>query len=146
MSVTINKDVFGKRIKKLYTAWRVSFTRQQLLAGPPYFRHTRLLDSAVPAALLLLLQEHKEDIWDGSNVLAVMAGSASEDLRYLKSVSLHLWLFGYEVTGEDWLCSGCPHALIQLAGCCPMHGAPAAVIPAPCLLHVCLCRHPHGVH
>lgn len=45
------------------------------------------------------MQEHKEDIWDGSNVLAVMAGSASEDLRYLKSVSLHLWLFGYEVTG-----------------------------------------------
>lgn len=45
------------------------------------------------------MQEHKEDIWDGSNVLAVMAGSASDDLRYLKSVSLHLWLFGYEVTG-----------------------------------------------
>jgi hypothetical protein len=39
-------------------------------------------------------------VWDDINVLAVMAGSASEDLRYLKSVSLHLWLFGYEVTGE----------------------------------------------
>jgi nucleosome binding factor SPN SPT16 subunit len=45
------------------------------------------------------MQEHKGDIWDGSNVLAVMAGSASDDLRYLKSVSLHIWLFGYEVTG-----------------------------------------------
>jgi nucleosome binding factor SPN SPT16 subunit len=45
------------------------------------------------------MQEHRDDIWDGSNVLAVMAGSASEDLRYLKSVSLHIWLFGYEVTG-----------------------------------------------
>lgn len=47
-----------------------------------------------------VLQEHKGDVWDDINVLAVMAGSASEDLRYLKSVSLHLWLFGYEVTGE----------------------------------------------
>jgi hypothetical protein len=46
------------------------------------------------------MQEHKGDIWDGSNVLAVMAGSASDDLRYLKSVSLHIWLFGYEVTGK----------------------------------------------
>ncbi len=35
-------------------------------------------------------------------MLAVMAGSASDDLRYLKSVSLHLWLFGYEVTGEGY--------------------------------------------
>lgn len=45
------------------------------------------------------MQEHRDDVWDRSNVLAVMAGSASEDLRYLKSVSLHIWLFGYEVTG-----------------------------------------------
>lgn len=51
------------------------------------------------------MQEHKGDIWDGSNVLAVMAGSASDDLRYLKSVSLHIWLFGYEVTGM--VCPAC---------------------------------------
>ena len=45
-------------------------------------------------------------MWDDINVLAVMAGSASEDLRYLKSVSLHLWLFGYEVTGRGGGCFG----------------------------------------
>lgn len=55
---------------------------------------------ACHTVLHCVLQEHKGDVWDNINVLAVMAGSASEDLRYLKSVSLHLWLFGYEVTGE----------------------------------------------
>lgn len=53
------------------------------------------------------MQEHRADLWDNSNVLAVMAGSASEDLRYLKSVSLHLWLFGYEVTGMAVCSSRC---------------------------------------
>lgn len=45
------------------------------------------------------MQEQRADVWDGINVLTVMAGGASDDLRYLKSVSLHLWLFGYEITG-----------------------------------------------
>jgi hypothetical protein len=67
------------------------------------------------------MQEHRADIWDGSNVIAIMAGSASEDLRYLKSVSLHIWLFGYEVTG------GCGSRLCALGsgGCC-------CAVEAPC--------------
>jgi nucleosome binding factor SPN SPT16 subunit len=32
--------------------------------------------------------------------VAVAVGGSSEDLRYLKSISLHLWLFGYELPGE----------------------------------------------
>jgi len=76
--------------------------------------------------LLLCMQEHRADIWDNSNVLAIMAGSASEDLRYLKSVSLHLWLFGYEVTGRlqepatsthDRCCS-CGLCAAVLTWCC----------------------------
>lgn len=32
--------------------------------------------------------------------MVVVAGKASEDLRYLKSVALHLHLFGYELPGK----------------------------------------------
>ncbi len=42
--------------------------------------------------------------WSGANALAIAVGASSEDLRYLKSISLHLWLFGYELPGERlWL-------------------------------------------
>jgi hypothetical protein len=34
MSVEINKEVFGKRIKKLYTAWRVRSSSKLPVAGP----------------------------------------------------------------------------------------------------------------
>eukprot|EP00775_Hariotina_reticulata_P011875 gene11875-12019_t len=40
---------------------------------------------------------HRSDLWDNANVLAVLVGGTSDDLRYLKSISLHLWLFGYEL-------------------------------------------------
>jgi hypothetical protein len=46
------------------------------------------------------LQENRADIWDNANALAVVVGGTSDDLRYLKSISLHLWLFGYELPGE----------------------------------------------
>ncbi|GFR48098.1 hypothetical protein Agub_g9783 [Astrephomene gubernaculifera] len=39
----------------------------------------------------------QDGVWSGANVLAVAVGAPSEDLRYLKSSSLHLWLFGYEL-------------------------------------------------
>lgn len=44
-----------------------------------------------------------EDIWGGSTAIAVAVGPSSDELRYLKSVALHLWLFGYELPGW-WLC------------------------------------------
>jgi len=40
---------------------------------------------------------NKEATWSDANALAVLVGASSEDLRYLKSISLHLWLFGYEL-------------------------------------------------
>ncbi|KAL7157588.1 hypothetical protein ABFS83_02G087200 [Erythranthe nasuta] len=38
----------------------------------------------------------KDDLWGGSNVLAVATPPPSEDLRYLKSSALNIWLIGYE--------------------------------------------------
>uniref|UniRef100_A0A061QN78 FACT complex subunit n=1 Tax=Tetraselmis sp. GSL018 TaxID=582737 RepID=A0A061QN78_9CHLO len=37
------------------------------------------------------------DVWEKADSICVAAGPASEDFRYLKSVSLHIWLFGYEL-------------------------------------------------
>ncbi|EXB67545.1 FACT complex subunit SPT16 [Morus notabilis] len=40
--------------------------------------------------------EHKSDLWGNSDVLAIATPPTSEDLRYLKSSALHVWLVGYE--------------------------------------------------
>jgi hypothetical protein len=53
------------------------------------------------------LQENRADIWDNANALAVVVGGTSDDLRYLKSISLHLWLFGYELPGKLQLSVPC---------------------------------------
>ncbi|KAF5946750.1 hypothetical protein HYC85_016978 [Camellia sinensis] len=41
-------------------------------------------------------REHKSDLWGSSDVLAVPTPPPSEDLRYLKSSALNIWLLGYE--------------------------------------------------
>jgi nucleosome binding factor SPN SPT16 subunit len=43
--------------------------------------------------------DQRDTAWGGSRALAVAVGSSTEDLRYLKSLTLHLWLFGYELPG-----------------------------------------------
>lgn len=48
-----------------------------------------------PSNLNLQADSH---LWNGSNVLVILAGAASEEIRYWKSSSLHLWLLGYEFT------------------------------------------------
>ncbi|KAF3454725.1 hypothetical protein FNV43_RR05173 [Rhamnella rubrinervis] len=40
--------------------------------------------------------EHKSDLWTSSDVLAIATPPPSEDLRYLKSSALNIWLLGYE--------------------------------------------------
>lgn len=42
-------------------------------------------------------QASKSTLWGGVNAVAVPVGASSDDLRYLKSISLHLWLLGYEL-------------------------------------------------
>ncbi|XP_042483515.1 FACT complex subunit SPT16-like [Macadamia integrifolia] len=41
-------------------------------------------------------KEHKTDLWGSTDVIAVATPPASEDLRYLKSSALNIWLLGYE--------------------------------------------------
>lgn len=91
------------------------------------------------------MQEHKADIWDGSNILAVMAGSASDDLRYLKSVSLHIWLFGYEVTGMDR--PACQLLPALQSSSCTYWATGMQWVRSLCdLFCVCFCRYTHGFH
>ncbi|KAF3453981.1 hypothetical protein FNV43_RR04423 [Rhamnella rubrinervis] len=40
--------------------------------------------------------EHKSDLWTSSDVLAIATPPPSEDLWYLKSSALNIWLLGYE--------------------------------------------------
>lgn len=40
--------------------------------------------------------EQKSDLWGTSDALAIATPPASEDLRYLKSSALNIWLLGYE--------------------------------------------------
>ncbi|KAL6964608.1 FACT complex subunit spt16, partial [Sarracenia purpurea var. burkii] len=47
-------------------------------------------------ALYSQWREHKSELWGSSDVLAVATPPASEDLRYLKSSALNIWLLGYE--------------------------------------------------
>lgn len=50
---------------------------------------------AVPCAP----QANQATLWSNANALAIVVGASSDDLRYLKSISLQLWLFGYELPG-----------------------------------------------
>ncbi|KAJ4717345.1 FACT complex subunit SPT16 [Melia azedarach] len=47
-------------------------------------------------ALYSYWNDHKSDLWGSADVLAIATPPASEDLRYLKSSALNIWLLGYE--------------------------------------------------
>ncbi|XP_065867180.1 FACT complex subunit SPT16-like [Euphorbia lathyris] len=41
-------------------------------------------------------KEHKDELWSSADALAIATPPPSEDLRYLKSSALNVWLLGYE--------------------------------------------------
>ncbi|XAR68670.1 hypothetical protein NMG60_11003875 [Bertholletia excelsa] len=47
-------------------------------------------------ALYSKWSEHKSDLWASADVLAIATPPPSDDLRYLKSSALNIWLLGYE--------------------------------------------------
>jgi nucleosome binding factor SPN SPT16 subunit len=46
-----------------------------------------------------LLKQENPNEWASCHAIAVPVGSSSQDLRYLKSLTLHFWLLGYELPG-----------------------------------------------
>ena len=111
MSVTIDVEVFGKRLEKLYRDWKVrtngrgsernGWTTVQTCALRPGWKTKQegsLCDVArTPADAGKHTKQGDEERWNRSGAIVVGAGPASDELRYLKSVALQLWLFGYEV-------------------------------------------------
>lgn len=68
-------------------------------------------------------RQHRDELWGSSDVLVVATPPYSEDLRYLKSSALHIWLLGYEfpdtimVFGEKniyFTCSGKKAPLLEV--------------------------------
>ena len=41
-------------------------------------------------------KDNKSDLWGDADVLVIATPPPSEDLRYLKSSALNIWLLGYE--------------------------------------------------
>ncbi|XP_022872909.1 LOW QUALITY PROTEIN: FACT complex subunit SPT16-like [Olea europaea var. sylvestris] len=47
-------------------------------------------------ALYTHWRQHKDELWGSADALAIATPPPSEDLRYLKSSALNIWLLGYE--------------------------------------------------
>lgn len=89
--VKIDTDTFKKRIKLLYDSWKVCVCT--CLASVRCWHPIR------PGNGLSASQTNRSALWEGATSLVIPVGATSDDLRYLKSISLHLWLFGYELPG-----------------------------------------------
>lgn len=120
--VVINQETFSKRAKQLYDTWRVrcDIVRRTIscvpMPQPPDMPHQG--PCRLPAGSRALAQEKRSTLWENASALAIPVGSTSDDLRYLKSISLHLWLFGYELPGEQQRrapCSGACRPMRPLA-------------------------------
>ena len=82
--------------------------------GIALFRHTRLtFEGHVP-------QDGESWKANGGDLaaVAIVTGQAAQDeLRYLKSASMQLWLLGYELTGEPHLTAGSPAPCSSCLAC-----------------------------
>ena len=82
MSVRVDKEAFHRRMKRVYTAWKVNF--KSCIA----WLHSHQINS--------LQDEDNEDL---KNLDALIcAVGTDEDVVYSKSTALQTWLFGYELS------------------------------------------------
>ena len=87
--VAINEDIFLRRLKLLYSSWKVGTQLQSwhtVQAAHSVWPHTSHIQEG--------------DNWSGATAIAVAVGASKEELRYHKSITLQLWLFAYEIPGE----------------------------------------------
>ena len=105
-SVSIDPTNFCKRLKKLFDHWKVGqglvpILRNNWTSGCDGFKNP----------FYSSLQANQTSTWSDASAIAIVVGASSEDLRYLKSISIQLWLFGYELPGP----SDAPIAMSQHA-------------------------------
>lgn len=109
--VKIDEGSFARRLKTLYTSWKVGSGPHRgaqhgiALVHPGVgFEGGTGIGLAPKLALLtnlcLLPTQDNAELWGNVSSFAVAAGTTSEELRYLKSLALQQWLFGYELPGE----------------------------------------------
>lgn len=54
----------------------------------------------VSCAPIPLVSTQEGQDWSGATAIAVAVGQPTDELRYYRSSSLHLWLLKYEFSGE----------------------------------------------
>ena len=95
---------------------------------------------------VLLTLQAGGDIWGSVTALAIPVGPPVEELRYLKSTSMHVWLFGYELPGREvadtvgWICQGIWMWLPSFHAAPRVNpGAALVQLPGPLKLLCCGC-------
>jgi hypothetical protein len=80
------------------------------------------------------------DAWGGAKSFAVARGppAQDDDMRYLKSIALHLWLFGYEVPGARPSRALCQPRVRVSAPCSRPPRADTILLFTPDAMHVVL--------
>lgn len=90
MSIKVDKEAFYRRMKRLYSAWKVSMP---VMAGNLIYRIFSVFLTLVFAPLF---QDDNEEL-SKMDCLACAVGT-DEEVVYCKSMSMQTWLFGYELS------------------------------------------------
>lgn len=59
-------------------------------------------ESRAPIRRLFVLQANQYGAWDFDSLVVATGKRPADEMRYLKSVALHHWLFGLEISGTPF--------------------------------------------